>query len=275
MKLSCTRLCSLFLCICLLFIGEKAFAGTITIQMQMSLTTLSGQIKVRITTANLGTEPARDLQAFLHIFDRVLTSEIIPHLDFKQTRSFHFQLPVPADKKGRFPFLGEVLYHDANQKPFSALAGDVFNLKHKAISELTGHVSDLTIKGKGKLPVQISNPLPHPLNGTVTLHLPHGLTSPNTQKYFVLDPNSKKTIEFQLFDRYEIGSAAVPVFCVLEYETNGVHETTIVQSTVHTKAFKNWFKQTKWWWLGGLIPIVLMWLGFLLLRKNENPNSDI
>jgi hypothetical protein len=265
----------LLLCICCLFIAENAFAGNITLRMQMTLTISSDRIKVQIAATNQGTEPARDLRASLHIFDRVLTSEIISHLNVNETRSFLFLLPLPADKKGRFPFLGEVLYHDANLQPFSALSSDVFKLKHKVVPDLIGSAPDLTIKGKGNLPVRIANPLSRPVDFTATLHLPLGLTTPEKQKRFTIDPNKEKTVEFQLFDRYEIGSAAYPVFCILEYEIDGLHDTTIVRPTVRIKALKNWFKKTKWYWLGGLVPIVLMWLGVFLLRKNENPNCDI
>ena len=262
-----------FICIYCLFIAGNALAGTITIRMQTTLTVSADRIEVLITAANLGTEPAHDLQAFLHIFDRSLASGITPRLDVGQTRSFRLHLPIPSAKKGHFPFIGEVLYHDANNQPFSALSCDVFHLKHKAVSELTGHVSNLTIKGSGKLSVQICNPLSRPLNCTATLHLPKGLATPLRQKYFAIDPNREKIIEFQVIDRYETESAVYPIFCALEYEEGGVHYSKILQSTVRIKAFKNWFKKTKWWWLAGVVPIVLMWLGILLLNRKQSGNG--
>ncbi|MFC1813022.1 hypothetical protein ACFL03_10050 [Thermodesulfobacteriota bacterium] len=262
-----------FICICYLFIAETTFAGNIALRMQATLTIAAGRIEVRITTANLGTEPARDLQAFLHIFNRNLASDTTPRLDVGQTRSFFFRLPVSAKNKGRFAFIAEALYHDANQKPFSALACDVFRLKHKAAPDLTGAATDMTFKGKGRLPVQISNPLPHALNCTATLHLPRGLTAPIKEQKVMLASNSQKTIEFQLFDPYEIGDAAYPVFCIIEYEKNGTHGAVIVSSTVYVKGFKNWFKQTRWWWLAGLVPIVLMWIAVLFPRKKLKGNN--
>ena len=56
-----------FVCVVYLFFGEEARAGNIVLQMQMTLTVASDRIDVRITAANYGTEPARDVQAVKHV----------------------------------------------------------------------------------------------------------------------------------------------------------------------------------------------------------------
>jgi len=257
----------LFLCLCCLIAGEKTFAATLTIRMQMTLTIITNQIKVRIVASNHGTEPAHDLQAFLNIFDRSLKSEVIDLLNVQQTQSFDFQVPIPPQKRGRFPVLGEVLYHDTRRHPFSALSCNTFHLKSNTTSDLTARAPDLTIKENGALSVRISNLSDSSHQCKAALYLPHGLSTPVRQKLFVLAPNGQSKVEFLLTNRYGIDGAVYPIFCILEYQNEGVNETIIVKSMVRIKQFLNWFKETKWFWLGGIVPIVLFWAGRLLFRR--------
>lgn len=257
----------LFICICCLLVCENACAGTLTIRMQTTISVASDFINAEIATTNTGTEPAHNVYAFLHIFDRFLESEVLDILEVRQTRSFYFKISHPPGKRGRFPFVGEVLFHDANHHPFSALSCATFNLKSKSISYLTGHAPDLTIKERGNLSLQITNLASCPRTCTATLYLPHGLTTSVRHKDLQLDPCDRRKVDFLLKNRYGIGGASYPVFCTLEYEEKGIHHAEIVRSTIYVKEYKNWFLKTRWYWLGGMVLLLLGWIGMWLFKK--------
>ena len=153
---------------------ETAYTGTLEIRISTSIYVDSDFISVEIEATNNGTEPAHNLRSFFYILDKSLESEALKILEVKQTRIFRFKIPVPPEKKGQFPFVGEILFHDANRHPFSALSCDSFNLKNKTIARLTGNIPDLTIKVKGNLSLQVTNLASYPRKCTATLYLPNG-----------------------------------------------------------------------------------------------------
>lgn len=248
---------------------EKAYAGTLTIRMQTTISVASDFINAEIAATNTGTESAHNLRAFFYLFDRFFESEVLDLLEVRQTRSFHFKIPVQPGKRGRFAFVGEVLFHDANLHPFSALSCATFNLKSKTISNLTGHPPDLTIKEKGILSLQITNLASWPRLCTATLYLPHGLTTSVKYKELRLDPYGIRKTDFPLKNRYRIGSASYPVFCTLEYEERGMHHAEIVRSTIYVKECQNWFLKTRWYWLGGVVSLLLVWIGLWFFKSRK------
>jgi len=175
----------------------KTFAGIITIQIRMTHSFVSDRIKVRIDATNRGTKSAQNLRAFLYIFNRTLTSEVLDRLKKEETHSFDFEIPKPTEKRGRFAFTGEVLFHDANNHPFSALACNTFNIRYNPSPQFTGYIPHLTVKEKGKLRIQVINLTPGNRTSRVLLRLPHGLISPVNPKFLKLGPYGKSEVNFQ------------------------------------------------------------------------------
>lgn len=258
-----------FLLLCFFCVNEAVitFAGTITLRMKMTLTVASGRIKVRIDASNRGTEAAQNLRAFLYIFDRTLTSEVLDRLEKEETRSFNFEIPKPAEKRGRFAFTGKVLFHDANNHPFSALACNTFNIVYNPSPQFTGHIPHLTVKERGKLRIQVINLTSGNRTCRVLLRLPHGLISPVNPKSLKLGPYGKSEVNFQIENRYGIGAATYPIFCILEDKSGKDHYAEILRSMIQIKESKNWFHQTKWYWLAGIVPIILCWIVVLSFRR--------
>lgn len=247
--------CAVYLCL-----AGEAHAGSIVLQLRTTLAVFSDRIDVTLAAANYGSEPARDVRAVLQVFDRSLESGVEGFLGVGQTRSFEFRVPVPQGKQGRFPVTGEILYHDANHHPFSAVSCDAFDVGGKTRSDLSGFAPDLEMTGIATLDVLIKNRSPVRRSGTATLYLPHGIAASAKQKRFEIAPGDTQTIDFQLTDRYDTGGAEYHAFCVLAHEENGVHHTEIVHSRIRVSEFHNWFEKTRWYWLALMVPIVLVWI---------------
>jgi len=245
----------------------KTFAGIISIQMRMSHSFVSDRINVRIDATNRGTESAQNLRAFLYIFNRTLTSQVLDRLEKEETRSFNFEIPKPDDKRGRFAFTGEILFHDANNHPFSALSCNTFNIGYNPPSQFKGNIPHLTVEKKGTVRVQVVNLTSRTRTSRIFLRLPHGLYAPVNPKSLKFDPYAEKEVNFQIENRYGISAATYPFFCIIEDKSGKVHYAEILRSTIQVKEFKNWFRQTKWYWLAGIVPIILCWIVVLSFRR--------
>ena len=245
---------------------SKADGGVITLRVKMTLSVAGDRVSVKADATNTGTDPVRKVQAVLHIFDRSFTSETLERIDVKQSRSFSFDVSIPEGKQGRFPFVGEIFFHDSNLNTLSALSAGLFQLKSRYPPGLTGRATPLTLSREGTLRVQIANPLPRPQICKATLYLPHALAASDRQKQIPLEAHKETAIEFQVKNRYGYGGANYPIFCVLEYEENSHHNAVLVRAAVRIKEPINWFVRTRWYWLGGLAVILMGWGGICLSR---------
>lgn len=202
------------------------------------------------------------------MLNQTLTSETQDRMDIHQTRSFNFEKPLPFGKLGQFPFVAEVFYADANLHPFSALSAGIFQIKSRISPKIYGRSSNLWIEEKGDLLVRVVSNLNSSKSVLATLYLPHALRTPIKRKRFQIDAQDEITVEFLLNNRYRISGANYPVFCILEYDEKE-HHTVIVRSQVRIKEPVNWFVKTRWYWIAGIVPMVLTW-AVIGLRRAGN-----
>lgn len=243
--------------------AAPGLGGTLIISSRTTLTILADRIRVDIFAENKGNESAYGVQACLYIFDRRFSTGTVDQLGVNQNRTFHIEVPLPADQKGEFPFVGEVLYHDINRLPVTALSAGTFKLGSAGGGLLSGRAPELTLTANESLSVKISSKDPAPRDVIAALYLPRGLTTPQKQKQVGLKPFETAAVDFPLTHRHKTGGATYPVFCTLTYHDAGVACAAVVQTVVHVKDFQNWFVRTRWYWLGagGLIILGWVWIG--------------
>ena len=246
--------------------SDGANAGELTINVKMTLSVVSDRIEIRVTATNIGNEATHQIESSLSIFDQSLKSEVLERLDVQQDHSFLFEVFRPVNKRGVFPFVGEVRSHDAKLYPYSALAAGTFKLDSKFFAGLTAEVRDLTIKKKETLAIHVTNLSKDPKNVNASLYLPQALITPKKHKYLRLGSNGKSVIEFPVQNRFGKGGATYPVFCVLKYNDHGHHQAVILRSKIRLDEPKNWFNVTHWYWFAGLVPISLFWV-VIALKK--------
>jgi hypothetical protein len=246
------------------FVAAASCLGeTLIISNRSALTISADRIRVEIFTENRGSEPAYRVQAHLYIFGRRYSADAVDQLGVNQSRLFQFVLPLPPEQKGEFPFVGEILYHDAGGLPVSALCADTFKLGSPGGTLLSGRAPEITLPANENLSVQIGSRDSAPREVLVTLYLPTSLKTPQNQKRIRLKPIETAGVDFPLTVRHGTGDATYPVFCILTYRDGGVAHAAVIQTIVHVKDFQNWFVRTRWYWLGagGLIVLGWAWLG--------------
>jgi len=252
------------------FFSNQVMAGILTIRMDLSYTLGPDGIEVRIDATNHGTEPAFEVGATLHGFDQALKSKTLERLEIEQTAAFQFRIQVPPDKKGVYPLVAEFVFRDANRHPFSTLSGVPVNLGGKITTGLAGIVRVLTVENKKNIRVRVINAAPRTRDVVATVYLPWNLDASHKQKNIKLALRSYATVDFPINSRYGINDATYPVYVTLEFDEEGHHQTVLIQSAVQIARQKNWFIQTRWYWLMGGVLVIFGWIGVWVTgRKNK------
>jgi len=248
-------------------------AGVITLRTQMALSVADRGITVRVTTVNAGSEAAQKVSAVLHIFGQTLQSGRIEAIAVQATHVFEFDIRIPGNKEGRFPFVGEVFFHDDRQKTYSALSAGLFVLNNRHPVSLTGTAPFVELDRTGTLSITLTNRLARPQTVSATLYLPHALRCSENKTTLNLEARGKQTLLFEIVNHSGSGGAKYPVFCVLESDSDGQHNTALVGTTVNIREPGNWFVQTRWYWLWGLGGLGLIWCGVGVRRIGKRERS--
>jgi len=252
-------------------VTETVDAGVIRISLKTTLSIRNGVIQTKIVATNTGTEAAQRLRGVLHIFDRAIISDKIERLGVQKSHTFHINTDLSEDKKGVFPFIGEVRFHDANQHPFSALSAGTFNVKSRFLKGVKGKATNPTVKREGKLEIQVTNQSVEPLNLRAKLYLPYALSVSESTQHISVASREVKDFSFDLNNRYGAGGAKYPAFCTLEYNVNEHHQTILLNSVIRIQEAENWFIATKWYWLAALPVLLVVWIGIgVWVKKIEN-----
>jgi hypothetical protein len=252
-------------------LGGNVSAGVIRISLKTTLSISNGVIQTKIVATNTGTDAAHRLRGVLHIFDRTIISDKIERLGVQKAHTFDMKIELPKDKKGVYPFIGAVRFHDANQHPFSALSAGTFKVKSRLFKGVKGTATNPTVKRKGKLEMRVTNTSANPISMRATLYLPDALSASESKQKIFIASKEAKDFSFDLNNRFGAGGAKYPAFCTLEYNVNGHHQTILMRSVIRIQEAENWFIATKWYWLAGLPVLLVGWIGIGVWAKgNDN-----
>lgn len=259
---------AVFLLIAVVF-AAPGWAGTLSISTRSTLTISGDRILLDVFVENRGSEPAYRVQAHLYIFDQRRRADPVDRLEAKQRRTFQFEVLRPPDQKGEFPFVGEILYHDAGRRPMAAFSAGTFKLDSSGGSLLSGRAPELTLTGNRSLSVTVSSRDSKPRDVLATLYLPPFLKTPQKQKQIRLKPFGTAAVDFPMASGRNAGAVTCPVCCILTSHGAGVAHAAVVETVVQVKDYQNWFVRTRWYWLGAGSLILMGWAWIGVGRKAE------
>ena len=183
--------------------------------------------------------------AILRLLDHTLASGTIEKMEPGKLLAFPFEIPLAPDKQGVFAFVGEVIFHDENDHPFTALSAGTFKLKSLRPPQMSGRASTITLKRNGDLTFHLSTRMDSPQSVSAAIHLPRSLTTPEPRTTLVVNPGEESHITFPIENHTGSGGAKYPIFCVFEYdEENGQHQTFLVRTAIRIQEPQNWFIKT-------------------------------
>lgn len=249
--------------------NASAIAGILKIETKTSVTIAGDLLKAGVTATNRGNEPAYNVQIHLILLDEKQSGPVKSRLNMGQSDTVAFERVLSRSKKGRYPLIVLVDFHDANQYPFSAVSCTTFYFKEDINPDLVCLGDDTSIEKNGLLQFKIKNLGLSSRTIQATLILPKELSTSMPQMDFQIDPRTEKTVPFDITNFSALSGASYPAFCYFEYDLKDTHYTAIAKVLVKIVKSENWFRRTKLFWLGAAILSGVILVTFQFKRKRS------
>jgi hypothetical protein len=233
-----------------LFHPDSAVAGIIQIETQTSVTIIDGTVKVAVTAANKGNEPARDVNINIMVLGTSSGQKPTDLLGEGESVTVFFRKIPTHEKGGTYPVITRITFQDINRHPFSAVSCSTVSIgkhAHQAV-ECLGKTT--SISSEGLLRFTAKNRGSRSRRASATLVLPEELSTPVPRRDFVIEPGDEEVLLFEISNFSALVGAVYPVFCFLEYDSGDTHYTEVGDSSVRIVKAGNWFRRTRSVWLG-------------------------
>ena len=247
--------------------------GTISMQTRTE-TEFSGHLlKVTTTKTNRGTEPAFQVRTRIVALGEELAAPVKDRLNPGESYADQFDFRIPSPGRGRFPVIIRTDFHDAARYPFSGLSAVTFRVGEDTTADIIVWGEDVHIGNDGDVCISLKNLTDSPLDIQARLYAPRELDVPRPDARLRLTARTEAGLEFHVGNFSALQDARYPVYCVVEYDSGGVHHTEIarVHLTIGDRA--NFFRRHRYVWVmlaGGLC---VLFIAVLLqgARKRAKP----
>lgn len=234
------------------FPSAAPLAGTISLDVQTTLSVHGGGLDVAVALVNRGTAAAAAPVIAVRVpgadRERALEAPLAP--GGRAAATFHLALPQVAP--GRYAAIVRVRFQDRNAYPLSALALATFCIGGACPpSDLVVKMPSLAVDGRGAvLPVTLVAMSPAPRRVRASLVLPDELECPApAHELDVVSGFDEHRLDFALTNRAGLPGAAYPVFALFEYDAGGRHHTEVGRSRVMLVERRNPFRRYRPVWL--------------------------
>lgn len=241
-------------------IAYPASAGTLSIRIRTTLIVENHLLKGTVDIDNRGSEAAFRLQMEILFPSESVTFPEVPHLNANESKSFALDHHLASVKNGIYPLPIIVTFHDMNLYPFSALSCPTFAVGQEPKGKISYRSKPFTVAKEGAALFYLENSESLAKNLTATIILPREFASPEKDQRVRLGPEQRKTVSFKIINQHALPCATYPVFCVFQYDEQGLHHTFVCQVLGTVTEGKNWFYRTRWLWLAGGVALVLFML---------------
>jgi hypothetical protein len=263
---------SALLCQSAVFPDGNADAGTLSIQTRSTIQVTGNRIRAEIEYANNGTATARVAQAHLTVSDRRLSGPVSERLEPGQSASAIFELLFDGVPESRYPFIVYVNFNDENDYPFSALSCGTFSFLGEGPADIGCNGSEITLSEEGNVEFIVRNTGTRAVELSARLVLPREFSSARTLEVIDLKPGEAAPVRFQVRNFGALKGASYPVFCIVEYELDGRHGSTVGRSLIAVESGDNLFRRHRSITAAVLVLSGLL-LAFVLVREKKWLNT--
>ncbi|MFZ3047798.1 MAG: hypothetical protein WA151_17935 [Desulfatirhabdiaceae bacterium] len=256
---------------------SSALAGYISINIQASVTVSNKQLSAHITLTNRGDEAAQTIQPQIWIQKERITGDVIPRMLPSASHSFTLNHSLNTIKKGKYPLVIWVDFHDANQYPFSAVSGMTFFVDQDTVSDLAIQTGPVVMDHEGMLELKLKNLGNDARNLNFLLVVPRELSTHSIPDNILVAPRKETGVSLKISNFSALYGATYPIFCFVEYESDDAHYCQLASSVVRIEAGRNWFRKTRTGWMIGVAILILILAGYLIrMARNrwKQKNSD-
>ncbi len=255
---------SLLLLIFMLSWNTQAFSGILKIETKTTVRISGNMMKVAITAKNNGTAAAKNVQTHLIVLGEQFKGPLVSEIKPKGFDTISFDKTFKKIRKGRYPLVVRVDFHDANQYPFSALSVMTFPYKENAHADLITSGSNIAIEKKGGLRYDIKNVGAEPKHIQANLILPKEFYTQTPKIDFKIDSGFEKILTFEISNFFALEGAIYPVFCNFEFDLNEVHYTEITRTLVSIVKKENLFRRLRWLWISLTVLLTVSFIAVII-----------
>ncbi len=248
----------------ILFCHASALAGNISMNIQTTVTVSNSRVEAHITLTNKGDEAAETVQPQMWIRENRIMGEIIPRILPDASHSFMLAQSLDALKKGKYPLVIWVDFHDANQYPFSAVSGMTFFVDQNTVSDLAIQTGPVVMDREGTLELKVKNLGNDARNLSFLLVVPRELSTHDIPDHIRIEARKETAVTLNISNFSALYGATYPIFCFVEYETEAAHYCQLASSVVRIEAGQNWFRKTRTGWIIGVCVLIVILGGYLV-----------
>lgn len=267
--------CPLVFALCALLLpltmSGPAEGGSISITTQVTVSVTGERIHGLVTVTNNGNVPAHRVRVDIALPGARIRPQGEQSLGVARSAEFPFEARPGMLRKGRHPLSVMVHFQDSIGHPFSALSVTTFLVQEEKAPELLVGGEPLIMGDRGTVRFQIENTGPLPKAVKASLVMPRELLPANAMWEATLSGGDRKDAAFSVTNLSALSGATYPIFCIVEYDLEGTHQTVVGTIPIHITARDNWFRKTRWHWAGGglLLGMTLAAAGMLLRRRRN------
>jgi hypothetical protein len=243
--------------------------GILQIQSTTSVKVTGNLMQIEVTATNSGSAPSYGVRAHIITLGEKKSSPMRGQLNRAQSETFYFGKTIPQLKKGSYPLITRVTFHDSNNYPFSAVSCTTLTLKEDSDSDLLCSGDNVLIEENGLLRFSVHNKGPSTRTIQASLILPDELSTPLPQRGFLIEPGMEETLIFEISNFSALSGARYPAFCIFEYETEDIHHAKVCESLVEIVETENWFQRTQLFWLWAAIILGVIFVACQFKRKGS------
>lgn len=211
----------------------QASAQGISITTTASPSLEHGQVLLKLTIANQGGRPARDLIMHVRHLGRDTATPGPPTLGPGKTSRHTLGLgPAPAEP-GVFPLLVRVVFHDEAMRPFTSLAVGLLEVGAAGPALVTVSGRPAEVPGRGEMTFTLTSRAPRPLTLDVSFLTPFEVTAMHRSPRVVLEPGETRDLAVRLHAASSATGASFPVFAVARYSYDGRKLACAANALVH------------------------------------------
>jgi len=220
----------------LVILHTAAYASYISLNTALSSQVQGKNLKVMISSTNKGDESAYNVRAEIKVAGQGLLAEKRPELPVNTAYQAQFNVPLTHQLPGNYPLILILHYTDANQYPFSALSVQTYAFGREAPSPIFGQAKATAFAKEGELRFTLKNLGESEVRAKTYLVAPQELSVGQEKVELVLSPKSEGSASFKLKNFSALNGSTYQLFAVTEYESGGLHYTSVAPGTVKITA---------------------------------------
>jgi len=235
-----------------LFASANAEGGTISITSRVTMSVTGERLKGSLMVTNLGTAPAHRMRAEITFpwgAQRALAKTTLGTGD---SVTFPLEETIENLKRGTHPVAILIRFQDEKGYPFTAISCTTFSYREATEGELRCLGEPLSMTAKGTVRFRLENPGSRAVAVTATLLVPREFSAARKSMDLLIRGGSTETLSVPLTNLSALNGAAYPVYIVIEYDLDDSHYTAVSHVLVKISEGRNWFRQTRWYWAGGM-----------------------